>query len=754
MRLFTTTRCAFRRAIACAAACFCLLLGTAGAIAAQEQPPAQEQLAVHRPRIGLVLGGGGARGAAHIGVIKVLEEMHIPIDYVVGTSMGSIIGGAYAAGKSPAEMEAKLRAADWKRLLSDKLRREDRSMYQKQLERENIWSLEIGYRDGKLLLPRGAVIGSQLELFFGGLVDFYNGDFDELAVPFRAVATDIGTGEIVVLDQGSLVGAMRGSMSVPGAFAPYLLDDRLLVDGMLVANVPVDVVRKMGADVVIAVNVGSKLQPREKIRDAVSVTGQMVSILTAQNVQASLKQLGPADVLVDVQAELGDFGTGDFPNAVSTIPQGEAAARKVADKLSRYSLPPEEYQALRGQQRARYRVAKRDEMRVNTADLRYVNPKSVEAIVGAESGVVVTEDRAKREVDLYRLASTGDFEKFDIRFEDVNGERVLVIKPVEKDWGPNYLRFGLALSTDFKGQSSFDVLINHRMTWLNARGLEWRNTVSLGRTTALISELYQPLDYQRIIFVAPTFAILRQRNDLFVDETPVSTYLVERALVGVDVGANLGTIAQARLGYVAGHEKAIPEVGLPVFPTAEEKVGALRAAATYDTFDNWAFPRSGLHATMTALYAREGLGSDADWDRLAAGFDKAFAVGRHRLQLGLSGGSSLNSDLPAFEAFALGGFLRLSGYGYQQFIGQKYALGRAIYSYALGQSQLTDSAVYVGGSLEAGNVYQRINGPSSPGLKPGASLFIAADTAIGPAYFAVGAGESGNYAIYIFLGRP
>ena len=380
------TRSNIRCAGASAVLCVLALLRNGDLLAAADVPAPAAQQQTPRPRIGLVLGGGGARGSAHIGVLKVLEEMRIPIDYIVGTSMGSIVGGGYASGRSPEQLEAKIRSADWKRLLSDRIRREDRTIYQKELERENIWGLEIGYRDGQLLLPRGAVIGSQIELFFGGLVNLYHGSFDDLVIPFRAVATDIGTGEMVVIDQGSLVGAMRGSMSVPGVFAPYLFDNRLLVDGMLVANLPVEVVRKMGADVVIAVNVGSKLQPRERIRDALSVTSQMVSILTEQNVQASLKQLGPADVLVDVQAELGDFATGDFPDAVSTIPMGATAARKVADKLGRYSLPAEAYEALRAQQLARYQVIKADKTRIDTAGLKRVNPKSVEATVGAEPG--------------------------------------------------------------------------------------------------------------------------------------------------------------------------------------------------------------------------------------------------------------------------------------------------------------------------------------------------------------------------------
>jgi len=725
-----------------------------GAEAPSQAPSVQGESAGQRPRIGLVLSGGGARGVAHIGAIKVLEELRIPIDYVVGTSMGSIVGGAYATGKSPAQMEEKLRAADWRRLLSDRLRREDRSIYQKQLERDNIWGVEIGYRDGKLLLPRGAVIGSQLELFFGDLVDLYHGRFDELAIPFRAVATDIGTGEMVVLDQGSLVGAMRGSMSVPGVFAPYPLENRLLVDGMVVRNLPVDVVRDMGADVVIAVNVGSKLAPRDKIRDALSVTGQMVGILTEQNVQASLKSLGPDDVLIDVQAELGDFSTGDFPDALSTIPLGVTAAQKAADKLSRYSVSPKEYAEHRASQMTRYKIVKQDRTRVDTADFKHVNPRSVAATMDAASGGTVSADSARLDAALQTLAATEDFEKFDYRFEQVDGERVLVIKPVEKDWGPNYLRFGMDLSTDFSGQSSFDVLVNHRMTWLNSWGLEWRNIVSLGRTTSLDSELYQPLDDERIFFVAPTFEVFRQRNDLFFDESAVSSYLVQRLLWGLDAGVNFGTFAQARIGYVGGREKASPEISLAGFPEIEEDVGALRATALYDTFDNWAFPHSGVYALVSALYAREGLGSDTDWQRGELRLDKAFSFGSHRVQLGASGGSSLGSALPVFEAFPLGGFLRLSGYGNMQFIGEKYGFARAIYSHSFGMSQLTGNAIYVGGSLEAGNVYERLNGPSSTGVKPAASLFVAADTAVGPAYFAVGAGEGGNYAVYIYLGKP
>jgi len=456
-----------------------------------------------------------------------------------------------------------------------------------------------------------------------------------------------------------------------------------------------------------------------------------------------------------VQRELGDFPTGNFAEAVATIPKGEIAARGVAEKLRRYSVSPEEYLAYRAKQLNRSSVAtKADSVRVETAQLKHVNPKAVEAIIGAETGGAITGSPEALEAGLRALSSTEDFEKFDYQFEDIDGRRLLSIKPVEKDWGPNYLRFGLEVSTNLSGQSSVNALINYRMTWLNSMGLEWRNTISAGQRTSIESELYQPLDYRGIFFIAPSVFVGRELNELYVDESPVSTYMVQRELAALDVGMNLQTAAQIRLGYVGGRGKADPEIALPFLQQVRQRVGAVRASIVYDTFDNWALPRSGFHARASAYHAEESLGSDTDWNRAEAGVDKAFMIGPHRMQIGLAGGSSLGTELPVFEAFPLGGFLRLSGYGKNQFIGQEYAFVRGIYSYELGQSKLVDSAVYIGGSLEAGNVYQRINGPSSTGLKPAASLFLAANTTVGPAFVAVGVGENQNYAIYIFLGRP
>jgi NTE family protein len=341
-----------------------------------------------RPKIGLVLSGGGARGVAHVGVLKVLEELRIPIDYVVGTSMGSIVAGAYSTGLSAQEMQRIIEGVRWDRVLQDQPPRPERSIRSKRVDRYNIYGAELGVRDGKLLFPAGAIVGQQLEIFLGslvgGAVDVRS--FDDLPIPYRAIATDVETGGMVVLDRGNLAFAMRASMSVPGVFAPLEIDGKLLVDGGLVRNLPVDVARELGAEVIIAVNLGTPLLKREELASVFGVTAQMINILTEQNVQASLTQLGPKDVLI--LPELGSFSAGDFTHATDTIPIGERAARKVADQLRRYSLDEKEYAELRAKQLAlsRGQTLQVDEVRVDTAGLRRVNPEVVKAQIKTKSG--------------------------------------------------------------------------------------------------------------------------------------------------------------------------------------------------------------------------------------------------------------------------------------------------------------------------------------------------------------------------------
>jgi NTE family protein len=718
-----------------------------------EEPPAPPSAAA-RPKIGLVLGGGGARGISHVGVLKVLEELRVPVDVVVGTSMGAIVAGAYASGVSPAEMERRIREVDWNVVLSDKPPRSERSVRSKALERYNFAPLEVGVRDGKLLTPSGAIFGQQLERFLDSLavqpVDL--GSFDQLPIPYRAVATDIETGQMVLLDRGDPADAMRASMSVPGVFAPVEIDGRLLVDGGLVRNLPVDVARALGAQRIIAVNVGGGLLKRDSLDTLLGVSAQMINILMEQNVRASLEQLTPDDVLI--VPELGDYGSADFQHSQSTIAIGEAAARKLADRLAALALPEAQYQALRAQQQARLRNQPAvTSVQIDTAELKRVNPKSVIALMDTRAGEPPDADKLR--ADAQRLMATDDFQQVRFRFEDRDGKRVLAVQPVEKGWGPNYLQFGMRMSTDLKGDSSFDLMASFISTWLNSRGLEWRNLVSIGQLTQLRTELYQPLDERRIFFVAPVANIEQQIDDIFVEDQAVARYRVRQSSVELDVGMRLGNAGEARLGYAYGIARATPATALPIFGELEQNTGVVRAVGVLDKLDNWAFPHAGYTAFAEYRVSRGEFGADVNYDRVDVSFQQAIGFARrHSVVLGLAGGTDFNGGLPYFDLFPLGGFLRLSGYPTRALLGDAYGLGRVVYYYRIGEPSSLASTLYGGASLEAGNVYRRVNGPNESGLRLGGSVFLAADTAIGPFYFALGLAQNNNFAVYLFLGRP
>ncbi|HTK99549.1 MAG TPA: patatin-like phospholipase family protein, partial [Pseudomonadales bacterium] len=234
-----------------------------------------------RPKIGLVLGGGGARGAAHIGVIKLLQELHVPVDYVAGTSMGSLVGGFYATGMTAEQLDATVRAIDFDTLFKDATARRDEPYLRKLDDNLALFGPKVGIGPKSQLLAMGAISGQKISFLFQTLTSqrVQVDDFDNLPIPYRAMATDIVTGDAVVIDKGNLAVAMRASMSVPGAFDPVQIGPYLLVDGGLADNVPIDVVRKMGADIVIAVDVGTPLEPRENLTSLVSITAQLSGLL-------------------------------------------------------------------------------------------------------------------------------------------------------------------------------------------------------------------------------------------------------------------------------------------------------------------------------------------------------------------------------------------------------------------------------------------------------------------------------------------
>jgi NTE family protein len=721
------------------------LLVAAPAIRAQSAEKAK------RPRIALVLSGGGARGAAHVGVLKVLEEMHVPVDCIVGTSMGSVVAGAYATGATIDEMEQLLSSVSLADILNDEPPRQEKSIRRKEEDRLNFITPEIGVKNSTLEFQSGVVSGVGLEAFLRKAVNIKGFvDFDRLPISYRAVATDLANGDMVVLRSGEVANAMRASLAIPAVIAPANINGRLLVDGMVVRNIPVDVGRKLCGDVVIAVNVGTPLMKRAELTSLIAVAQQMVSILTEQNVKESLAQLTDKDVLITVDLE--GFNVADFDRMPAIAAAGEKSARSFAKQLARFSLPPQEYAALRARQ---VTTPVADAHRIDEIRVEGVHRVNPETVIGAmETKVGDTPDAARLSRDMQRIYGSGDFEHVDYRLINEKGKHVLTVDALEKAWGPNYLRFGLTLSSDFTSNSYFNLLGSYRATWLNSLGAEWLNEAQVGRTNRLYTQFYQPLVPSRYFFVAPSLLLERTPVDLYSGQTKVAEF-EERIFRGqIDVGSQFTRYGEVRLGVLAGTLQPTLQTGPPQIAGSLNRVqqGAFQLRVKIDQLDNLDFPRQGFGFTGSVFDSTSSLGADDTYTKWDADFVAAYSVNRHSLQVGLKGGGALSGTLPVYDQFSLGGFLQLSGFKTFQLYGSQLAFGRLVYTYQLDRGAFF-RGTYLGASLESGRVRDPVVTTNPSDWQTGGSLFIAVDTPLGPVYLAYGSATGGNRSAYFFLGR-
>ena len=761
-----------RRLVCLAAAMAAALLVASGAMAAEPkglgggpaatppQPAASAAplptLPAPRPRIGLVLSGGGARGAAHIGVLKVLEELRVPVDLITGTSMGSIVGGSYASGQTVANMERDVANIKTETLTRDRPPRAEISIHLKQEDWLDYIGPQFGLRDGSLLLPKGAITGVALEAVLRDLaLAKGDWDFDKLPIPFRAIATDVVSGQMTVLKSGDLATAMRASMSVPGAIAPVQIDGKMLVDGGLTRNLPVDVARAMGAEVIIAVNLGTPLLQRDQITSAFSVALQMLNILTEQNVGTSLASLQPRDILI--LPELGDFSAGDFDNMPSTIPIGEAAARKVADQLKRYSLPPEQY--------AQHRLS---QVRVVAQDTRKVDQIRVDGLERVNQEVVIQSmettvgeplDVATLDLDMRRIYGRGDFEHVGYELIDEPDHRILAVQAVEKAWGPTYVRFGLSLSSDFRGDNAFNLLGSIRRTWLNRLGGEWRADVQVGNDGLLFTEFYQPLVPSQYFFIAPRLQWASGPADIYGGadgDDLAARYTVSVGTVGLDLGSQFTKYGELRVGILAGQGDADLQIGSPILAqySIKRDIGALRARLFLDQLDSTSFPRSGYNLDAQVLGSTTRLGASDTYNRWNLRYLGAKSFGAHTFQFALAGGGAVGGNpLPLYDYLSYGGFMRMTGYRDGQLRNDSMSYGRLTYMNQLFKMPLLEG-VYVGASVEAARLGQPLVPTGIRGNVASGSLFFAVDTPLGPAYLAYGQTQDGNSNVYFYLGRP
>lgn len=708
---------------------------------------------VSRPRVGLVLGGGGARGAAHIGVLKELERLRIPVDAIAGTSMGAIVGGLYATGVDADELEQLVSSLDWSAALTDESERRDLSFRRKQDEREFPINFELGLRGTDLLLPKGVIQGQKLDLLLRKLTlsASHISDFDDLPIPFRAIASDIVAGEAVVLDSGDLTMAIRASMSVPGVFAPARVDGRLLVDGGLIGNLPIDVMKTMGVDIIIAVDVEFPLYKSEELGSVLTISEQMLTILIRKETLRQVDTLGDSDILI--RPELGIFASGNFADIVETIQPGQQAVLEQAQRLSELSLPEADWAPYLAQRTLH--PGENDEL----AFVRVVHDgklaaEVLESRLTVDTGDQINADILARNAD--RLYGLQLYEHVGYRLLTEDAGTGVEYRAVAKSWGPNFLQFGVSLEDDFEGSTGFNLATRLTKAGLNKLGAEWRTDLQLGTDPALLTEFYQPLSFDSRLFIAPRLEARQSNLDAFAVDDTIARYRLSEGEVSLDFGRELGTIGEFRVGVYRGIGEARVSVGDPVLPNFDFDTGGAFARLRLDSMDNSHFPRRGMLADVRWNLSRSGLGADHTFDTIEGEFSQTWSRGKSSLQLGLGYATTLSSDNTVQDFFPMGGFLRLSGLERGEISGPHAALARLVYYRQVGDTtgDLFETPIYLGFSAETGNVWQTREEIGFDTMQLNGSVFAGLDSYFGPVYLAAGFAENGQTNFYLFIGAP
>jgi len=717
------------------------LLSPCGLLLANEHQP-------DRPKIGLVLAGGGAKGGAHVGVLKKLEEYNIPVDMIAGTSMGSIVGGLYAAGLTPAEIEDELQTLDWDDLFVDKPDRRDLSFRRKSDDKLYLFKAKPGFNDGKLEIPLAFIAGQKFDLELNRLFERVSHieHFDALPIPFRAVAADLETGQEKVLEKGSLPRAVRASMAVPGAFDPVEIDGQLLVDGGIVNNIPVSVARQMGADIVIVSDLGSDLYTRDEIVSGLEVAGQMVNFLFGLNSQKSLASLQDQDVLISVK--LGDIGSGSFERIAETVALGEQASLQRALSLKRYALSDLAYQ--------QYRLARQTDQRAPVIDFIEINNNSNisdEVILTAlqiKTGEPLNHQQIKEDISqIYGLDIFQSVRYEIVRQDDKTGLRLLT---EEKSWGPGYLQTGLIASTDFEGDMAFRIGLGYTKTQLNALNGEWRNVVHVGDQQLLRTEIFQPLDAQARYFIDGSLSYSSDNSYVYSDQaTPLSELQVNRYALELGVGRQFGNWGQLRLGY--NRESGDSKVYIGSEPVVNDfNSGEISLSLSDDKIDNLYFPGEGHFGELAWTASRQSLGADVDFDQINMNYQHAFTLDNNSFLLGMAALTTVDDNAPYQSLAKLGGFARLSGYPQDSLTGQHIGLVRGAFMHKLSGSRFFSS--YIGTTLEWGNVWQKRADVSPDNTILAGSIFLGSDTPVGPIYLSYGANDNDLDSFYLLIGPP
>ncbi|HXG85994.1 MAG TPA: patatin-like phospholipase family protein [Pyrinomonadaceae bacterium] len=735
------------------AACvlFFALISTFSAIA-QETNPTPENIPKKRPKIGLVLSGGGARGFAHIGVLKVLEENHIPVDYVAGASMGALVGALYATGRTPAEMERIVETLDWDVLLRGKPAFDDLNYRRKEDRRNLPGSITLTGKGKNIRLPGSLNPGHEIGLALDRLMLAYgeNTDFDRLPIPFRAVATDLVNAETVVLKSGSLSRALRATMAIPAVFAPVELNGKILADGGILNNIPTDVAVDMGADIILVVNIETQLGDRSSLQDLVGILGQTFYVATVENSRRSLRQ---ADIII--APDLKNYGTFDFGAGKEIVELGYSGAQAKVALLKSLALNDDEwgkYIALR-ESKARPDVQPIPEF---LAIEGTENPKAEKAIERKLDDKYVNQplDQTALANDLTELTGTERFDNLGYattRRDDKTGLLIRVYDPRERTGRTTVLEVGVDVNNTEADDVNFNALARLTFFDVGGDGNEWRSDFSVGSRTLLATEFYRPFGNSRF-FAAPNAFYENRKVSIYGNGERLAEYSFRSAQAGIDVGYSVSRNSELRLGYSIGHQTAARRIGNPLLSDVSGKVSFASLRWNYDTRNNAQIPTRGINLKNSLDYYFDSPGATSSFAQAESKFDAFHSLDDKNIVFGFGGGgTTFGKRAPLFQQFALGGLFNVGGYGSGEFRGSNYLRGGGgVLREAFSAPAYIGGKLYLGGWYEGGGAFENINTAKYRQSVTGGGLL---QTRIGPIFVGGSYAEGGRGKLYFSLGR-
>ena len=728
-----------------------LLCVCATTIRAEQQniPSATKQLKeAARPKIGLVLSGGGARGFAHIGVLKVLEENNVPIDYVVGTSMGSIIGGLYAIGLTPEEIEHGVNGIAWDKVFDDFAHREHKTFRRKQDDFDFFNIHRVGITDDGLQLSPGLIEGQQIEIALDRLsyAGFHINDYDKLRIPFRAIATNIENGEPFVIKNGNIARAMRTSMSIPGALPPITIDGTLLVDGGIANNVPIDVAREMGADIVIVVDISAPLSKKEDIKSSVDVTGQLTTILTRRIADIQLKTLKDKDVLIIPGA--AEITSSDFDKYPELIKAGEESATNSIDAIQKLSLSDDDYSDYKA---SLPKVANKKPI-IDFVDIHNdttLNDEVMQIRIHQKIGEPL--DIPQLEEDLSYIYGLDFSSSVVYSLEERDGKTGLIIYVRDREWAHSYLQFGLSIKSESNIGSLTNIDAAYTKHNLNDLAGEFRATAGIGSEPELSAEIYQPLNVNLDFFVSAKAGLHTTVFPNTINNKVDSIERFHRTFLDLSTGKIFDQTTRLNFGYFYSDGYTDTISGNSLFSDGDFREGLLYASVFHDSLDNLSFPNTGLFGGLGFKASQEKLGADEDYEQIQLMLSGAGTYRRYTVFTRAILETTINEDAPFNALFRRGGFLELSGSLDRELAGQNFGLLEVAFYKRLGN--ITFLPIYTGFSVETGNVWNRLSDISAENTILAGSIFIGADTFIGPLYLAFGFNDDGQQALYFNLGQ-